>query len=87
MCAPKSVQARRHARHTARGSADRVVHQLGAERHLQLEQLRVAALSTQARHGDEAVEVRRAAGRRVEVDRVPAPEQPGHDGFGDARRK
>ena len=44
--------------------ADRVVDELGAERHLELEQLGPASrLGAEARHRDEAVEVPRAPGR------------------------
>jgi hypothetical protein len=65
----------RKAGNAAGGRADRVVHQLGAERHLELHQLGVARrLPAEARHGDEAVEVPRPARGRVEVERVSAAE-------------
>ena len=41
--------------------------------------------SSQPGHRDEAVEVCRPPGFRIEVDRVPAAEKSGHDGLGDAR--
>src|SRR5215831_13541910 len=60
--------------HAAGRDPDGVVHELGPERDLQLEQLDVASFAAEPRNSDEAVEVPRAPARRVEVDRVPAPE-------------
>ena len=71
------------AGHRARGCADRVVHELLAERHLELRHRRAGA----RRHRDEAVEVARLTGRRVEVDRMAAAEQPRHHGLRDTRRE
>ena len=77
------TEARGHARHGERRGADRVVDELFAERHLQLDQLGAFP----RRDGAEAVEVLRSSRNRVPVDRVPAAEQPGHQRFGNARRK
>ena len=57
--------------------------ELFAEWHL--ERLHRRALAR--RHRDEAVEVARRAACGVEVDRVTAAEQPGHDRLGDTRRE
>ena len=81
---PESHEAGRQPGDAAGGRADRVVHQLGTERHLEVEQLRFTRLRAQARDGDETVEVAGAPGGGVEVDRVSAAEQTGHDGFRDA---
>ena len=85
--APQRAEPGGHAGHGARRRADRVVHELRAERHLELEQLRLARRRAEPGHRAEAVEVARRAGRRVEVDRVAAAEQPGHHRLGDARRE
>ena len=84
---PQLAEPGGHARHRARRGADRVVHELRAERHLEVHELRLAPLGAEPGHRAEAVEVARGAGRRVVVDRVPAAEQPGHHRLGDARRE
>ena len=71
------------AGHSAGRCADRVVHELLAERHLELRHRRTGA----RRHRDEAVEVARLTRRRVEVDRMAAAEQPRHHGLRDTRRE
>src|SRR5439155_26807379 len=45
------------------------------------------AAAAEARNRHEAVEVSRGGGGRVVVDRVPAAEQAGHHGLGDAGRE
>jgi hypothetical protein len=79
--APERVQPRRDARHCARGSADRVVDELLAERHVELDE----RCSRPARHGTEAVEVAHRARAGVVVDRVSSAEKAGHHRLGDAR--
>jgi hypothetical protein len=58
------------------------VDELGAERHLEPLELRLARLGAQTRHRTEAVEVAYRAARRVEHDRVSAAEQPRHHRLG-----
>ena len=84
MLAVQRLEARGNARHAAGGDPDGVVDELGTEEHVELQQLDLAALGAEARDGDEAVEVARAAGRGVEDDRVAAAEEARHDGFGHA---
>ena len=81
--APQLVEPGGQAGHRARRCADRVVHELLAERHLELRHRRAGA----GRHRDEAVEVARLTGCRVEVDRVAAAEQARHHGLRDTRRE
>ena len=85
--APQLAEPGGHAGHGARGRADGVVDELGAERHLEVQQLRLARRHSEPRHGAEAVEVAHARRSCVEHDRVPAAEQPGHHRLGDARRE
>jgi hypothetical protein len=85
MLVPERVQARRHPWNAARADADRVVHELRPEQHVELEELHFATLRAESWNRDEAVEVPRPAGLRVEVDPVSAAEQPRHDRLGDAR--
>ncbi len=85
MRSPERAEARREAGNPARGDADRVVHQLLAERHLQLDQLGVSSFAAEPGDGDEAVEVRRLPGAGVVVDAVAAAQEAGHHGLGDAR--
>ncbi len=87
MALPERVQAGRNAGDAAGRDPDGVVDELAAERHLQLEQLRLAALPAETGHGDEAVDGRRTGAGRVVIDAVAAAEQAGHDGLGDARRE
>ena len=84
MAPPELVEPCRHAWNPARGDSDRVVDELGSERDVELEQLDLAALRAETRHGDEEVEVLGLTARRFVVDRVPAAEQAGHHGLGDA---
>ena len=51
---PELVQAGRNSRDAARRDADGVVDQLGAERNVELEQLRLARRGSEARHRDDA---------------------------------
>ncbi len=81
---PERVQPRGHAGHRARGGADRVVDELLAEGHVEVQELRLAPCRAEPRDGAEAVEIACQARLRVEVDRVAAAQQPGHDGLGDA---
>src|SRR5262249_3238161 len=83
--APQGIEPGRHAGHAERGNADRVVDQLGAEEHVELDQLGLAATDPEPRHRDEAVEVLDPAVRRLVMDAVAAAEQAGHDGLRDAR--
>ena len=63
-CAPQLAEAGGHAGDGARRRADGVVHELGAERHLEVQQLRPrAAGAPSPGHRAEAVEVARRAGR------------------------
>ena len=79
------AEPRRDTGDGARGGADRIVDELGSERDLQVEQLGVTRLGADARHRAEAVERPRLPRGRVEVDCVPAAEEPGHDRLGDTR--
>jgi hypothetical protein len=63
------------------------VHELRAERNVDVGQFGVARLRAQSRRGDEAVQVPRPARGSVEVDRMSAAEQPGHDRLRNARRQ
>ena len=85
--APQLAETGRHAGHGARCGADGVVDELGAERHLEMQELRLARRRAEPRHGAEAVEVAHRAARGVEHDRVAAAEQPGHHRLCDARRE
>ena len=82
---PERVEPCRNSRHPARADSDRVVHELRAERNVQLQERHLSRLGAEPRDGDEAVEVPRAARRRVEVDPVPASEQARHHRLRDAR--
>jgi 2-keto-3-deoxy-L-rhamnonate aldolase RhmA len=84
---PELVQPGRHAGHAAGCDPDRVVDELGAEGHLQLEQLGLALLRPEARDGHEAVEVLGATAFGLVVDRVTAAEQARHHVLGNARRE
>ncbi len=84
---PELAEPGGDAGHRARRRPDRVVDELRAERHVEVDELRLMPLGAEARDGAEAVEVPRGAGRRVVVDRVAAAEQPGHHRLGDARRE
>ena len=79
--AMERVEAGRDAGHGARRRADRVVHELLAERHAEV--LHRSAGSR--RDGDEAVEVPRLSGCGVEVNRVAPAEEAGHHGLRHAR--
>ena len=79
--APEGAEARGDARDAAGGRADRIVDELLAEGHPQLDQLGAGARGD----GDEAVEVPRPPGRGVPVDGVAAAEEPRHDRLGHAR--
>ena len=72
---PQRVESCRHARNGARGGPDGVVDELLAEGDLQLDERRTGS----ARNRTEAVQVSDCSGRRVEVDRVTASQQAGHD--------
>ena len=74
MLPPQGIEPRRHAGDAERGHPDRVVDELCAEEHVELEQLGLAALGAEPRHGDEAVEVLDAAARGLVMDGVPAAE-------------
>src|SRR5439155_2446558 len=80
-------QARRNTRNATGRDSDLVVDELQTERHLELDELGMLAAAAEARNRHEAVEVSRGAGGRVVVDRVPAAEQAGHHGLGDAGRE
>ena len=84
---PQRAEPGGHARHRARRRSDGVVHELRAERHLELHELRVAPLAAEPGHRAEEVEVARDTGRSVVVDRVAAAEQPRHHRLRDARCK
>jgi hypothetical protein len=60
------------------------MHQLRAEGHVQVDQLRLARLRSETGYRDEAVEIPRPAARGIEVDRVTSAEQAGHHGLRDA---
>jgi hypothetical protein len=64
--------------------ADRVVNELGAERHFEMQQFDVMLLGAQAGHRNEAIQVARTGGLPVEKDGMTTAEQPCHHGFGDA---
>ena len=83
--APEGVEPGRKARDAARADPDGVADELCAEGHFELEERYLAPCSSQPGHRDEAVEVRRPAAIRVEVDRMPAAEKSGHHGLGNAR--
>ncbi len=82
---PERVEPCRNSGHPARADSDRVVDELRAERNVQLEERHLSRLGAEPRDGDEAVEVPCAAGRRIEVDPVPASEQARHHRLRDAR--
>ena len=82
---PERVEPCRNSRHAARADSDRVVHELRAERNVQLQERHLPRLGAEPGDGDEAVEVPRAARRGVEVDPVPASEQARHHRLRDAR--
>ena len=82
---PERAESRGDAGHRARRRPDRVVHELLAERNLEPDERGLAGGLSEARHGDEAVEVHRRSLARVVDDRVTAAEQAGHDRLCDAR--
>ena len=84
VCLPERAEPRRDSRHSTRAGPDRVVHELRAERHLQLHELGVARVRAEAGDGAEAVEIPRRSRRGVVVDRMAAAEQARHDGLRDA---
>jgi hypothetical protein len=61
------------------------VDELRAEGHVELEELGVAALAAESRHGDEEVEQARLGARGVEPDGMATAGDPGHHRLGDAR--
>ena len=77
---PEQLEPGGHSGNGARCRAHCVVHELLAERHVEVEQLgRMLPLArAETRHRDEEVEVPGLAGRGVPVDRVPAAEEAGH---------
>ena len=75
------TETARETRHGAGPGPDGVVHELLAERHLQLERRRTNSRG----HVDEAVEVPCLAS--IPVDRVAAAQQPGHHRLGDTGRE
>jgi len=81
---PDRSEPRGDARHRARRGADRVVHELRAERHVEMHELGLSRRGGQTGHGAEAVEVPRAACCGVVIDRVTAAEQAGHHRLGNA---
>ena len=81
---PERAETCRKAGNPARGDADGVVHQLLAERHLELDQLGVTPFAAEPGDGDEAVEVRRRSGAGIVVDAVAAAQEAGHHGLGHA---
>lgn len=85
MLAPKRAEPRRNSRHGAGAGPDGVVDELGAEGHLELDELEVTRLRTEPRDGAEAVEVANEAARNVVHDRVAATEKARHHGRGHAR--
>ena len=81
--APERIEPRREAGDAERRGTDEIRDGFAPERHVDLDQHVAGA----ARHGDEAVEIAHAPGRRFEVDREAAAEQARHRGFRDARRE
>ena len=59
--------------------------ELGSEWHLQFQQLRLSSIPTEARNGDEAVEVPDPPAGPVEVDGVTATEKARHHRLGHTR--
>ena len=83
----KRTEAGWNARNGARGDSDRVMDELGSERHLQPHELRPTRVAVQARNCDEEVQKLRSTFAGIPPERVPAARETRHDRFGDAGRE
>jgi hypothetical protein len=76
-----------YARNRAGGDSDRIMNELGPERHRQLQELRPARVAVEAWNDDEEVQKLRATFGCIPPERVPAARETRHDRFGDAGRQ